>query len=67
VTGGSPGAVPNVIVAPARAYPHGYSVQVSGARVTSAPGADRLTLVACPGARSVHVTVTPGGPSRESC
>lgn len=40
-------------------YPHGYAVRVTGGRVTSAAGADWLTVVASARQRDVSVTVTP--------
>ena len=40
-------------------YPKGYRVNVMGGRVTSAPGADWLTVIATPGAHAVNVTVEP--------
>jgi endoglycosylceramidase len=40
-------------------YPHGYSVTVSGARVTSGCGADVLTLASLAGSQSVSVRVKP--------
>lgn len=42
-----------------RFYPDGYQVQVAGGRVTSAPGAAWLTVVASEGTEAVTVTVTP--------
>jgi endoglycosylceramidase len=56
------GTAPTVISVPtAIHYPHGYQVRLSGGGVvTSAPGAQRLTITAPPGAR-VIVSVTPIG------
>jgi endoglycosylceramidase len=45
---------------PARHYPDGYVVQLEGADVTSAPGAEILRLVARPGAGLVVVRIVPG-------
>ncbi|WP_231861202.1 MULTISPECIES: hypothetical protein [Frankia] len=58
--GGSlaPGAATAISV-PAWSYPQGYQVQVVGARVTSAPGAGLLCVVAEPGAARVDVRVSP--------
>lgn len=46
---------------PARSYPNGYHVTVTGGAVTSAPGSQHLTVVAKPGATNVTVTVAPDG------
>ena len=46
------------IFVPERKYPRGYRVSVSGARVTSAPSAPWVELMADPGA-NVSVTITP--------
>ncbi len=48
---------PTSIVVPGRAYPTGYATSVEGGRVTSAPDAGRLTVVADPGADEVTVRV----------
>jgi endoglycosylceramidase len=48
---------------PARSYPGGYRTQVTGAAVSSAPGAAVLTLRNLPGAAAVSVTVTRGAPA----
>lgn len=57
-------AGPTVIELPAATYPNGYTVAAQGAHVTSAPGAELLTLANDPGAHSVHVTVDPrSGPA----
>ncbi|BBH18500.1 hypothetical protein Back2_27870 [Nocardioides baekrokdamisoli] len=45
------------ISAPAVAFPHGYTVSVAGARVTSAPNAATLRLALLPGASTVTVSV----------
>jgi endoglycosylceramidase len=58
-----PGAVTSIST-PAVAYPDGYSVEVTGAKVTSAPCAATLTLTRLPAARTVSVRVTSGGPQR---
>jgi endoglycosylceramidase len=46
------------IAVPAVQFPTGYTVAVTGASVTSAPGAPILRLAALPGATSVQVTVS---------
>lgn len=48
---------PTSIVVPARAYPDGYTVDVSGGEVTSAQDAGRLTVTAQDGTRTVVVTL----------
>lgn len=46
-------------------YPMGYSVTVTGGKVTSTPDSALLTVVANPGAASVSVTVVPiGAPTK---
>jgi len=50
---------PTAIVVPTVTYPLGYRVGARGARVTSAPNAPVLALVAAPGARTVTVSVRP--------
>jgi endoglycosylceramidase len=57
----------SVFFIPARQYPAGYSVQVDGAAVTSAPGAQLLELSACSGATVVTLTVAPSGRSTQTC
>ncbi|SNQ46760.1 conserved hypothetical protein [Frankia canadensis] len=52
-------STPTAISLPAWSYPNGYQVRVSGARVTSAPGAGVLCVVAQPGAARVQVQVSP--------
>ncbi|KQC36330.1 hypothetical protein UK82_21780 [Frankia sp. ACN1ag] len=54
----APGTATAISV-PAWSYPQGYQVQVVGARVTSAPGAGLLCVVAEPGAARVDVRVSP--------
>lgn len=54
-----PATLDSVIFVPALRYPSGYQVQVTGATVTSAPGAQRLTVRTDPGATEVRVTVLP--------
>ena len=49
------------IVAPALAYPGGYSATVTSGWITSAPCAPLLTVSAMPGAATVTVEVQPGG------
>jgi endoglycosylceramidase len=53
-----PQQVLTVISVPARRYPDGYSVQVDGAEVASAPGAPLLLLRTVPDAAHVTVTIT---------
>lgn len=48
------------ISVPKRAYPHGYTVQVTGARVVSERNARVLVVAQRRGADQVHLTVTPG-------
>lgn len=48
------------VMVPARAYPSGYSVSVTGAVVTSAPCASDLTLRNLRGATVVSLHLTPG-------
>lgn len=58
VGGGTFGAGSTTTVTiPQVAAPKGYTVSVDGAKVTSAPDADVLTLALAPGASSVKVTV----------
>jgi endoglycosylceramidase len=42
-------------------YPGGYRVSVEGGGIASKPGAGLLKVIACPGRRSVSVTVQPAG------
>jgi hypothetical protein len=60
VSGGTfgPGAESDIEI-PALQYPTGYSVQVSGARVVSAPDANLLRIANQPGADTVKLTVVP--------
>lgn len=51
------GAPTEIHVPVALHYPAGYTVEVSGARVASAPGATRLRLRNEPGATEVHVRI----------
>ncbi len=58
--GGAFGAGARTLIAtPAIAYPQGYTVQVSGGQVVSAPDADQLVIAQSPGVTSVSVTVSP--------
>jgi endoglycosylceramidase len=50
-----------VVAMPRLAYPDGYTVRASGAWVSSAPCARRLTLRTRRGAAQVTVSVSPGG------
>lgn len=54
----APGALTQIFI-PARQYPTGYGVQVSGARVVSAPGAPWLLLSSDPGVARATVQVSP--------
>jgi endoglycosylceramidase len=54
--------LPTVVSVPELQYDDGYRVEVAGARVTSRPCADRLTLVRQQDAAAVSVRITPGGP-----
>lgn len=56
--------LPTVVSVPELHYPDGYTVEVTGARVTSRPCAERLTLTRQRHAPSVTVRVTPGGTCR---
>jgi len=50
-------SAPSSIVVPTEAYPDGYTVDVDGATVTSAPNSGRLTVMADPGADEVSLRV----------
>lgn len=52
--------LPTLVSVPHRQYPDGYTVEVSGARVTSKPCAPQLTLRTRRLAQSVAVRITPG-------
>lgn len=54
-----PEAVVTVVSVPARHYPDGYTVTVTGAAVTSPPNAPLLTLRSLPDATSVSVEIVP--------
>jgi endoglycosylceramidase len=51
----------SVVSVPELQYPEGYTVEVSGARVTSRPCAEHLTLRNLRGAHEVTVAIVPGG------
>ena len=55
-------SAPTVLFTAPIHYPHGYAVKVTGARVTSAPGAPYLTLTAGAHTLLVHVRLTPAAP-----
>lgn len=55
-------AVPTELVLPHLAYPHGYRVDVRGARIVSRAGAPVLKLAARPDAVTVRLRVTRRGP-----
>ena len=59
--GSFPAGAATEVFVPKLHYPEGYSVEVSGARVTSALGAQTLRLRSCPGAARVTVRVSAGG------
>jgi endoglycosylceramidase len=59
--------VETTVFLPARQYTAGYSVKVTGARVTSKPCAETLTLRSRPRAHTVAVHVTPGGRGAKRC
>jgi endoglycosylceramidase len=61
-----PGSV-TAIATPALVYAGRYAVRVNGGTVVSKAGASVLEVAACPGARSVSVTVSASGVSRSSC
>jgi endoglycosylceramidase len=54
-----PDGTPTQIFVSPLHYPTGYRVTVSGAHVSSRPGASELLLVADPAASVVHVTIRP--------
>jgi endoglycosylceramidase len=56
-----------VIAAPRRVYGGRYGVVASGGAILSRPGAARVEIGACPGARTITVTLTPRGRSHGSC
>ncbi len=49
------------VFVPERHYPAGYDVDVEGAAIASAPGAQTLRLVACPGVTDVSARISPPG------
>jgi endoglycosylceramidase len=55
------------IVVPRARFPHGYGVEVTGAKVASTPRAKLLVLRTCPRVRSVEVTVAEGRERPVSC
>ncbi len=55
-----------IMVPVAYHYPHGYEVTAHGARVTSRPGAQLLTLINKPGASTVTVTITARARARQT-
>ena len=59
-----PWGLDSVVSVPKLQYPEGYTARVAGARITSRPCADKLTLRTWPWARGVSVTLTPGGTCR---
>jgi endoglycosylceramidase len=61
-----PGSASEVFV-PRLHYGDSADVQVHGARVTSAPGAQVLRLESCRGAKRIKLRVTPGDEVRSRC
>ena len=55
------------IATPALVYGGRYAARVSGGAVVSKAGASVLQVAACPGARSISVSVSPSGRSHGSC
>src|SRR4051794_37822410 len=55
------------IAVPARQYPSGYAVSITGGRILSAPRAAVLRVAACSGADTLSVKVTPSGDTKQSC
>lgn len=62
-SGAAAGSAESEVALPARQFPAGYAVSVTGGAVRSAPGADVLRIVADPGADAVRVRVTRTPPS----
>jgi endoglycosylceramidase len=58
---------PTLIATPKLSYPSGYSVQVSGGRAVSKPGASVLRVASCPGASEVTVTAGPAIAPANGC
>lgn len=56
----APWGLETAITMPVRSYPAGYTVTVTGGKVTSPPCSAVLTLKAHPGAAEVSVRATPG-------
>jgi hypothetical protein len=44
-----------------RHYPEGYSVDIDGGAIASAPGSQLLRVATCPGRARVSLTVKPAG------
>jgi endoglycosylceramidase len=55
-----------IMVPVAYHYPHGYAATAHGARITSRPDAQQLTLINEPGASTVTVTIVARTPTRRS-
>ncbi len=55
------------IATPALVYGGRYAAQVSGGAILSKRGASTLVVGACPGAKTITVSVTPSGRNRSSC
>jgi endoglycosylceramidase len=58
--GFAPAAETEVFVPPVH-YASGYDVDITGAAIASAPGARLLRVIACPGAATVSLAVSPPG------
>ena len=58
-----PRRLPTVVSVPSLRYPDGYTVEATGATVTSRPCADRLALRTRPHATTVTLRLTPGPPA----
>jgi endoglycosylceramidase len=56
----APGSPQTEVFLPRDDYADGYTVEVHGGAVSSAPGAEVLRVAACPGAEAVSLRVTPG-------
>src|SRR5947209_4402963 len=55
------------IAVPALVFPHGYSMRVRGGAIVSRTGAPTVLIAACPGAKSITVTVAPGSARFAGC
>jgi endoglycosylceramidase len=55
------------IATPSLVYGGHYATNIRGGVIASSRGSGTLRVLSCPGARTVSVTVTPGGRNRSSC